>query len=73
MIGPGIVEVDGSLAKSFRITERARLDFRAEFFNLPNHPLFGQPGATFGTASFARITSTRLDARQIQLGMKLSF
>jgi hypothetical protein len=71
--GPGIVELDGSLAKSFQLMERMKMDFRAEFFNLPNHPIFGQPNGTFGGASFTRITNTRLDARQIQLGLKLRF
>ncbi|MBI3698560.1 MAG: TonB-dependent receptor, partial [Acidobacteria bacterium] len=48
VVGPGIVELDLAMAKSFRFTERTRLDFRSEFFNLPNHPIFGQPGATVG-------------------------
>lgn len=73
LIGPGLVQVDVSLFKSFRFTERVKLDFRAEFFNAPNHPNFGQPGATVGTANFTRITSTRTDQRQIQLGLRLTF
>src|SRR4051794_27644170 len=49
IIGPGIVEVDSSLQKSFSVTERSHLDLRAEFFNLPNHPIFSEPGSTIGT------------------------
>jgi len=73
LVGPGLVQVDASLFKSFRFTERVELDFRAEFFNLPNHPNFGQPAATVGVADFARISSTRTDQRQTQLGLRLTF
>ncbi|MBV6431262.1 MAG: hypothetical protein IANPNBLG_01391 [Bryobacteraceae bacterium] len=73
IVGPGMVQLDASLFKSFRFRERAELDFRAEFFNLPNHPNFGQPAATVGVASFAIISGTRTDQRQIQLGLRLTF
>src|SRR5207302_983233 len=43
LIGPGIVNLDFSLAKSFPIDERHSVDFRAEMFNLPNHPYFAVP------------------------------
>ena len=71
--GPRIVALDFSMAKTFRITERTRLDFRSEFFNIPNHPVFGQPGATVGTVSYGVVGSTRLESRQLQFGLKLSF
>jgi hypothetical protein len=73
VIGPGIVALDGSLSKSFHFNERTRLDFRSEFFNLPNHPSFGNPGATVGVSSYGVISSTKLDNRQIQFGLKLVF
>jgi hypothetical protein len=73
VIGPGITALDFSMAKSFQFTERTKLEFRSEFFNLPNHPIFGQPGATVGNPTYGVIGSTRLDSRQIQFGMKLSF
>jgi hypothetical protein len=73
VIGPGITELDLSMAKSFQFTERTKLEFRSEFFNLPNHPIFGQPGATVANPTYGVIGSTRLDSRQIQFGMKLSF
>ena len=73
LIGPGLLALDASLFKSFRPTERVKLDFRAEFFNLPNHPNFGQPNATVGGPSYTRITATRTDGRQIQLGLRLTF
>jgi hypothetical protein len=73
LTGPGIAGFDFSAQKVFRITERSNLEFRSEFFNLPNHPIFGLPGATVGTTSYGVISSTRVDSRQIQFGMKLRF
>lgn len=71
--GPGVAELDASLSKAFRITEASRLDFRAEFFNLPNHPILGQPGSTVGTPTYGVISNTNLDNRQIQFALKLIF
>src|SRR5207248_8475291 len=44
-IGPGFHRLDWSLFKEFPIKERTRVEFRAEFFNLTNHPNFAQPGS----------------------------
>jgi hypothetical protein len=73
IVGPGLIQVDASLFKSFEFSEKTELDFRAEFFNLPNHPNFGQPAATVGVAGFGRISNTRTDQRQIQFGLRLTF
>jgi hypothetical protein len=73
VVGPGIVELDASLSKSFRIAEQSHLDFRAEFFNVPNHPILGQPGTTVGTPTYGVIGATNLPARQIQFALKLVF
>ena len=77
---PGVINFDVSLIKDTRITERFRLQFRAESFNVANHVNLGlvndsfSPGpdgknasATFGTVVTAR------DARVSQLGLKLIF
>jgi hypothetical protein len=71
--GPGIISVDMSLNKTFKITERTNLEFRSEFFNLPNHPIFSQPGGTVGTPGYGVIGSTKVDSRQLQFALKLSF
>lgn len=73
IVGPGITELDFSLAKSFAITERTNLQFRSEFFNLPNHPIFANPGATVGSPTFGVISATNLPSRQIQFGLRLAF
>ena len=78
VVGPGFHRFDWSLFKQFRTSERTHLEFRAEFFNLTNHPNFGQPGSfNFkDPKNFAKITSTRdnpNDPRQIQFALKLYF
>jgi hypothetical protein len=73
VIGPGIAELDASLSKSFAITEKSHVDFRAEFFNLPNHPILANPGASIGSATYNIIGATSLDARQIQFALKLVY
>jgi len=78
LIGPGIRTVDLSLFKRFPITERIRLEFRAEAFNIANHPQFAQPNGditnTSPTSGFGTITNTLLDSeRQIQFAAKVVF
>jgi len=52
--GPGTWQVDVGAGKTFAFAERARLEFRAEFYNIFNHPQLGQPGATCsGTGSIS--------------------
>jgi TonB dependent receptor len=63
--------VDLSLFKTTSLTEKLRLQFRAESFNAFNRPEFSSPSGAFGTANFARITSTNTFARQYQFGLKL--
>jgi hypothetical protein len=71
--GPGLFNFDYSLFRAFPIHERLRLQFRAELFNIFNHPNFNNPAATFGTGAFGNITSTSVDNREIQFGLKLLF
>ena len=53
--GPGFKNVDFSMFKNFGITERVKLQFRAEFFNLLNTPQFNVPNRTLNTrADFCR-------------------
>jgi Carboxypeptidase regulatory-like domain len=73
LIGPGIVSVDASANKRFRLAGSSYAELRVEVFNLPNHPIWGQPGATLRTPTYGVITSTRMDSRQIQVGVKVVF
>lgn len=72
LIGPGMQEWDVSVIKRNPITERVNLEFRAEFFNIFNHPNFGTPGTTIGTSTAGQLTSAG-SPRDIQFGLKLKF
>ncbi len=68
--------VDFALAKNIRFTEQFRLQFRAEFFNLLNTPVFGGPNSVgnFATSSgFGQLLSTQNSSRAIQFALKLNF
>jgi len=71
--GPGLVSLDASLGKTFGLTERVRMQFRAEAFNLTNTPVFGLPGTALGNATFGVITSQANLPRQLQLALRLDF
>ncbi len=73
--GPAQHNVDLSLSKTTRLTERMGLEFRAEFFNAFNSTQFGNPDTTFsdGAPAFGQITSTSVAPRIGQLALKLNF
>jgi hypothetical protein len=87
LIGPGLLDLDFSIIKQTKITEKLNTEFRAEFFNIINHTNLGQPnGAVFSGAGGAGaaagsfiagnsglITSTSTTSRQIQFALKLIF
>jgi hypothetical protein len=89
MLGPGQFNFDASLSKQTRvggIREDAKLEFRAEFFNLFNHPQFNAPQSVaynvvsfnpatqgYNTGPFGQITSTSVNPRLIQLALKYIF
>src|SRR5580700_11208601 len=70
--GPGIEEVDFSLFKNFPVNERARLQFRAEFFNLLNHAKLGLPENDLESPAFGQILQAG-SPRLLQLAIKLMF
>jgi hypothetical protein len=55
--GPGLQEADLMIGKTFHITERVNLEFRAEAFNVSNTPPLNDPNGSFGSAAFGSITS----------------
>jgi Carboxypeptidase regulatory-like domain/TonB dependent receptor-like, beta-barrel/TonB-dependent Receptor Plug Domain len=69
---PGLEQWDMAVDKTFRFGEVARLQFRSEFFNLPNHTNFGIPNTNFGASAFGTIRAT-YPARQVQFALKASF
>jgi hypothetical protein len=71
--GPGINNFDFALHKDTRISEKTRLEFRAEFFNLVNHAQFITPDGNISDGSdFGRVMRAR-DPRLIQFALKLFF
>jgi hypothetical protein len=79
LVGPQYLDWDASLARRFAFSERVNLQFRAEYFNLPNHTNFGDPNTTVNS-TFGQITSTTPqnatitnDPRIAQLSLKLVF
>ena len=87
--GPDFVNTDFSIIKNTKLTERFNLQFRAEMFDVFNHPNFGDPGNVLASASsnaitstigsFGVITSTRFptgdfgSSRQVAFALKLLF
>ncbi|HEV2248694.1 MAG TPA: carboxypeptidase-like regulatory domain-containing protein [Terriglobia bacterium] len=72
--GPDLVTFDFSTMKNFKVNERWTLQFRAEMFNIFNHPNFANPGTTVDVPGGASISSTIPDnQREIQFALKLLF
>lgn len=81
ILGPGFQIWDFSVFKTFNITERTHLEFRTEFFNIPNHTNFllsksgpqqSNDSTVLGASQFGFLTAARAP-RQIQFALKLSF
>jgi hypothetical protein len=69
----GLKQVDFTVIKTFPFSETRGLEFRAEMFNILNHPTFAVPTATINTSSGGQVSSTLNAARIIQLALKLRF
>ena len=82
--GPGVVQLDTGLFREFNLSEKVKLQFRSEAFNLSNTPHFGNPGATVSSmilnadgsirslGGYTEITSAS-DQREIRFALRLSF
>ena len=75
VMSDGVKNVDFSLFKDFRITERTTLQFRAEAFNLTNTPVFDTPGVDVQSQTFGVVTATAFSPkpRELQMALKLTF
>jgi hypothetical protein len=69
----GLQQLDSSLFKTFKVTERFNLQVRADAFNTFNHPDFSAPDATVGDPTIGQVFSTSVDNRRMQFGMRLFF
>lgn len=82
--GPGVFNIDGSLFRDFKATERFTIQFRTEIFGATNTPQFGNPGATVSSLTrngdgtikalngYTEITSATGE-RQFRFALKVSF
>ncbi|MCC7237874.1 MAG: TonB-dependent receptor [Bryobacterales bacterium] len=83
--GPGVTNMDASIFRDFPLTERFKLQFRAEAFNVSNTPAFNNPGATASSATrnaageitnlggYTEITGAAATERQFRFALKLMF
>jgi len=69
----GQQQLDSSLSKAFRLTERQQLEFRADVFNTFNHPNFGAPDSGVGSGTEGEVFSTSVDNRRMQVSLRYSF
>jgi hypothetical protein len=72
VLGPGQNNWDITLMKHFKLTETQALQFRTEFYDAFNHSQFSNPSTTVGP-TLGQITSTSVNPRIIQFGLKYNF
>ncbi len=82
--GPGVVQLDVGLFREFSLSEKLKLQFRSEAFNIGNTPHFGNPGATASSmilnpdgsirslGGYTEVTSAS-DQRELRFALRLSF
>jgi hypothetical protein len=68
--GPGWMNMDASLFKTFTIGERIKAQFRAEALNFTNTPYFADPTTNINSGSFGQIASQRNFSRLVQIGVR---
>jgi len=72
------VNMDMSLFRTFKLTEKFDLQFRAECFNLSNTPHFGEPSTSVNSDDFGQVTYTDTDwgygrSREFRFGFRVGF
>jgi len=66
--GPGMVNADASLSRNFSLTDRLRMQFRADAFNFTNTPKFNNPASNVSGAGFMTITSALSTSGSVEGG-----
>jgi hypothetical protein len=69
--GDGLFNLDASIFRNFAITEKTRLQFRFEAFNITNTPTWGLPNTNIQSGAAGTIGGTRSVERQLQFALKL--
>lgn len=78
MHGPGVINTDLSLYRTFKVTERLNVQFRGETFNLSNTPHFANPTNSANSSNFGRILATQSGdamgrSREFRFGLRVGF
>ena len=78
MRGPGVVNLDMGLFRTFKLTQQFEMQFRAEAFNVTNTPHFAHPNGNVNSSNFGRILETQGDdalgaSRQFRFGLRVTF
>jgi hypothetical protein len=78
MRGPGVMNLDMGLFRTFKVTPTVGLQFRAEAFNVTNTPHFASPNGNVNSSNFGRILETQGDdalgaSRQFRFGLRMTF
>ena len=72
-----MINLDFSVQRTFRITERIHADLRGEFFDALNHSNFSNPGTALGSSTFGVVSSVRSmygsPGRMVELGARIMF
>ncbi len=71
--GPGYVNLDGTLIKRFRFTERIGGEVRADALNVTNSPNFNNTNGAFGNPAFGQVTGTIGGERLVRFGARVTF
>jgi Carboxypeptidase regulatory-like domain len=73
MLGPSNWNLDAALWRTFRITEKTKMDLRVEAFNVLNHTRFNNPGTSLNNGNTLGQITSALDPRIMQLALKVNF
>jgi len=71
--GPNVFAMDAALSKTTKFTERVKAELRLEALNVFNHPTFAIFAQNINSTQFGKVTSAATAARQLQLGLKVTF
>jgi outer membrane receptor protein involved in Fe transport len=73
LVSPSVDPLTAALRRSFAVREQQHLDVRLEVFNALNTPQLSAPSGSQGSSAFGTITSTKINNREMQLGVKYIF
>ena len=73
LTGPGYLNLDATIFKKFKFTERVGGEIRADMFNALNHPNFNNPNTSVTSATFGEINGTASSPRLVRFGLRVTF